>query len=282
VRVLFDPEKGKPRSKFDAGSTWGRAPIPGALPLPVPANATSGHASWYSSEPQDVTASSLSMRRVALLAGHPAYLWFQQWRFLEAGTLPNGTPINYDAGTVEVADATHATGAQPAEGLPWVNGPRDVINDQYGNPAGGRVGFSRDSRGYLASRMSLKKYAGDAVSPRFTMNTDNVGTTLEGWYLDDVRVYTCTRGPVPRSVPRVSGTPRVGERLKATPGHWSPSKVRTHLRWYAGGVAIAGATGSAYTVKGADVGKRITVKVTAKSAGRHGSTFSAATDPVAP
>ena len=44
---------------------------------------------------------------------------------------------------------------KPAEGLRWVNGPRDVITDQFGNPAAGRVGFSRDSRGYLASRLTL-------------------------------------------------------------------------------------------------------------------------------
>jgi bacillolysin len=191
VQVLFDSETGRPRSKFDAGSTWGRAPIPDADPLPVPANATSGHRSWYSSEPQDTTVSSLTMHPVALPAGQPAYLWFQQWRFLESGTMSDGTPINYDAGTVEVVDTTQGTDPQPAEGLHWVNGPHDLITDQYENPAGGRVGFSRDSHGYLASRMNLTKYAGDSVSPQFTMNTDNSGSTLEGWYLDDIRVYTC-------------------------------------------------------------------------------------------
>ena len=54
VRVLFDSEKGAPRSKFDAGSTWLRAPelSPSAFPQ-VPANATSGRRSWFSIEPQD-------------------------------------------------------------------------------------------------------------------------------------------------------------------------------------------------------------------------------------
>ena len=67
-----------------------------------------------------------------------------------------------------------------------------MITDQFGNPSAGRVGFSRDSHGYLASRMSLKRYAGDRVSPQFTMNTDNDSTEV-GWYLDDIRVYTCRR-----------------------------------------------------------------------------------------
>ena len=64
-------------------------------------------------------------------------------------------PVNYDAGTVEVADTTHGAAARRRpRGLPWVNGPHDVITDQFGNPSAGRVGFSRDSRGYLASRLA--------------------------------------------------------------------------------------------------------------------------------
>jgi Zn-dependent metalloprotease len=283
VRMLFDSEKGTPRSKFDAGSTWGRAPMPGALPLPVTANATSGHASWYSSEPQDPIASSLAMRAVSLPAGRPAYLWFQQWRFLEAATDFDGRQLNYDAGTVEVADTTRGTQARPAEGLPWVNGPRDRINGPRNteNPGRGRVGFGRDSRGYLASRLSLQRYAGHAVSPRFTMNTDNSGTTLQGWYLDDIRVYTCGRGPVPRSTPRIHGAPGVGARLTASTGSWSPSHVRKRVHWYADGHAIAGATGTSYRVRQRDAGKRISVEVTATTHGRRSSTFSTATAPVA-
>ena len=112
VRVLFDSEKGAPASKFDAGIHVAARPRPVASFPPVPANATSGHRSWFSIEPQDTTVSSLTMHPVALPAGRPAYLWFQQWRLLESGTIVDGTRINYDAGTVEVADATRGLGAQ--------------------------------------------------------------------------------------------------------------------------------------------------------------------------
>ena len=226
VRVLFDSEKGAPASKFDAGSTWLRAPRLSPLAFPqVPANATSGRRSWFSIEPQDTTVSPLTMHPVALPAGRPAYLWFQQWRLLESGTIVGGTPINYDAGTVEVDDATRGHHAHPAERMPWVNGPRDVITDQFGNPSAGRVGFSRDSRGYVASRLTLNRFSGHAVSPQFTMNTDN-DSTEQGWYLDDIRVYTCGRAPVPRSTPRISGAAAVGARLTATTGRWSPSRAK--------------------------------------------------------
>ena len=101
-----------------------------------------------------------------------------------------GTRIYYDGGTVEIADTTLGGGPQPAEGLDWVNGPRRRIAEGLGNPAEGRRAFSGDSRGYLASRVDLTSYAGDSVSPRFTMNVDDVNPDL-GWYLDDIRVYTC-------------------------------------------------------------------------------------------
>jgi Zn-dependent metalloprotease len=189
VQVLADSEEGTPTSLFDAGSTWMRAPNDAVFPA-VPANATSGHESWYSQEPQDTTVSSLTMHPVALPAGQPAYLWFQGWYVMEAGQFTDGTRIYYDGGTVEIADTTLGQDPQPAEGLDWVNGPRRRIDEDNGNPAGGRLAFSGDSRGYLASRVDLSSYAGDSVSPQFTMNVDNVNPDV-GWYLDDIRVYTC-------------------------------------------------------------------------------------------
>jgi hypothetical protein len=279
VRVLFDSETGSPQSKFDAGSTWVRAPDASAFP-PVAANATSGRRSWYSAEPQDTTVSSLTMHPVALPAGRPAYLWFQQWRFLESGTNVDGTRVNYDAGTVQVADATRGQQPRPAEGLPWVNGPHDVVTDLYGNPAAGRVGFSRNSNGYLASRARLTRYAGDAVSPQFTMNTDD-DSTEQGWYLDDIRVYTCSRAPVPTSTPHILGTPVVGDVLTTDAGSWSPARATRAIQWYAGGEPVPGATGASYTLTGSDLGQPITARVRATWHGRHAATSSAATSPVA-
>ncbi len=275
VRLLFDSEKGVAKKKFDAGSTWLRAPNQSAFP-PVPANATSGHHSWHSSEPDAVAVSSLTMHPVALPARRPAYLWFEQWRLLETATNVQGRVDHFDAGTVEVADTTRGHSPKPAERMPWVNGPHDRIDGRFGNPAGGRTGFGGDSRGYLASRLKLTRYAGHAVSPQFTMNTDDVNYE-QGWYLDDIRVYTCGPGPVPKRPPRIHGTPTVGSRLTANVGRWSPSHVKRQVQWYAAGRRIAGATGTSYRVRHGDLGKRISVKVTATAHHRHTSTFSPAT-----
>ena len=84
------------------------------------------------------------------------------------------------------------------------------------------------------------------------------------------------------SPPTVLGTPQVGGSLAATPGGWSPGDVSTAYQWLAGGAPINGATGATYSPVTADVGKAISVRVTASKAGyASGTATSAATAAVA-
>ena len=69
-----------------------------------------------------------------------------------------------------------------------------------------------------------------------------------------------------RSAPSVSGTPRIGSRLTADPGTWSPSATTT-FQWYAGGRAIAGATDQTFVPSNGQRGKAIRVRVTARRPG---------------
>lgn len=66
--------------------------------------------------------------------------------------------------------------------------------------------------------------------------------------------------------PTVSGTAQVGKKLTAKPGTWTTGAVLTY-QWYADGKAISGATATSYTLKAAQKGKPITVKVTGKKTG---------------
>jgi hypothetical protein len=68
-------------------------------------------------------------------------------------------------------------------------------------------------------------------------------------------------------VPKISGTAKVGYRLTAVPGTWSPGPVTLRYQWYRSGVAISGATGSTYLLGAADLGKRMTARVTGSRAG---------------
>ncbi|MGD9960235.1 M4 family metallopeptidase [Nocardioides sp.] len=266
-RVLFDSETGTPATKFVAGSTWTR--VPDGLIQP---NATSGRTSWFSYDPSTITTSALVTRTgLALPKGQQSYLWFQHWRLLDYF---NGT--YFDGGTVEIDDVATAGGAVSAAGLPWVNGPTQPIT-----AIANKVGFGGDSFGWIASRVNLSSYAGKTIKPRFTMHTDS---TVEyyGWFLDDVRVYTCDLPKVSNTKkPTIAGTAKVGKKLTARPGTWKPAGVHFTYRWLRNGKAIARATARTYVLKAADRGKRISVKVTGTKAGyRAASALSARTPKV--
>jgi hypothetical protein len=65
----------------------------------------------------------------------------------------------------------------------------------------------------------------------------------------------------------ITGTPRVGSTLTAKPGNWSPAPVNLSYQWYRSGVTITGATASTYALTAADLGKTVTVKITARKTG---------------
>ncbi|MQW43490.1 hypothetical protein CN217_20970 [Sinorhizobium meliloti] len=63
-------------------------------------------------------------------------------------------------------------------------------------------------------------------------------------------------------LPAISGTAQVGQTLTSTTGTWSGSPTFTR-QWNADGAAIVGATAATYVPLVGDVGKVITVTVTA-------------------
>jgi hypothetical protein len=157
---------------------------------------------------------------VSLPAGQLSYLWFEHWRLLQYS---GGT--YFDGGTVEIDDAADALGMLDTSGMIWVNGPSQTLQ----SPNVGRRAFAGDSFGWLASRTDLSAYAGRPVTPRFTMRTGPSGAYL-GWWLDDVRVYTCdgvaatpgapggTPEPTPPPPPPVPSAPSAPTAVKAVGG----------------------------------------------------------------
>ncbi len=95
---------------------------------------------------------------------------------------------NYDGGVVEYSiNGGDWTGAG---GLFQINGYNGVITPLFDNPLKGSSAFVRESRVYTSSRLSLASLAGQDVKFRWRMALDGSGSDL-GWYLDDVRIYTC-------------------------------------------------------------------------------------------
>ncbi|WP_405508710.1 hypothetical protein OG323_22030 [Streptomyces cyaneofuscatus] len=92
------------------------------------------------------------------------------------------------------------------------------------------------------------------------------------------------KGDAPKATakPVVSGKAKVGAKLTAGAGKWSLKPTSYSYQWYANGKAIAKATGSKLTLKAAQRGKKITVKVTAHRTGHaSGASTSTATKAVA-
>lgn len=85
------------------------------------------------------------------------------------------------------------------------------------------------------------------------------------------------------AAPVVTGSTQVGGVVTAHPGAWSPAATQYSFQWEADGVPIPGATGQHHDVYPAQLGKRLTVVVTA---GRpwygNGAARSAASAPVQP
>ena len=70
------------------------------------------------------------------------------------------------------------------------NGYTGVIATGFGNPLAGRAAFVSASHGYMSTRLNLSSLAGQTVRFRWRMGIDT-STYNWGWWLDDVRIYTC-------------------------------------------------------------------------------------------
>lgn len=70
------------------------------------------------------------------------------------------------------------------------------------------------------------------------------------------------------ALPKVSGTPKVGSTLTATPGRWSMSGVNLRYSWRADKVPIPGANSSTLVLQPSQRGKHIRVRVYASKSGQ--------------
>ena len=96
-------------------------------------------------------------------------------------------------------------------------------------------------------------------------------TAYKTGYTTAVKTSAATAAVVKGSLvgptPKITGTAKVGSTLTANLGIWSPSTISPRYQWYRSGAAITGATSAAYKPTSADVGKAMTVRVTAYKTG---------------
>ena len=114
-------------------------------------------------------------------------------RFRHAFGFENG---NYDGGVVEYS--LDGGGWTNTGGLSAVNGYNGTISSAS-NALNTRPAFVNNSNGYISTRLSLSSLAGHNVKFRFRLGTD-VAFGDWGWFIDDVRIYTCTSGAITNPV----------------------------------------------------------------------------------
>jgi hypothetical protein len=124
-----------------------------------------------------------------------------------------------------------------------------------------------DTTGYTGLAFVANQSSGTPV----TKYTDSAGVVGLARVSVDAKhgasLVEITHLVVDGTQPRISGKTVFGETLSADAGTWAPADAALTYQWYAGGVAIADATGSNYTLTAAEIGKLITVTVTGAKTG---------------
>ena len=146
--------------------------------------ASSGKTNFYA--PDRGRRSDATMRMTqALTLPRNAYL-----RFGHGYSFDKDAKRRYDGGVVEIK----------VDGGPWRGVATLFTHGKYngtlakgtGNPLAGKRAFTGNSRGWATARISLAKFAGSRLKVRFRAVSDR-NTGGRGWYVDDVRIYSCAR-----------------------------------------------------------------------------------------
>lgn len=178
------------------------------------------------------------------------------------GTLPSGTQL---AETDPVKLAVTVDG--PGDVFAFMTDPGGLPINKYvdtDDPAADVIPLSANTHAHTNWFFTQPGDYTLTVAPSATTST---GSTIGGTAADYlIRVRPQNPAALPGKGPTTSGTTRVGQKLTARPGTWSASRVTYRYQWLRNGVAISGATSSARTLTRYDLGKKVSVRVTATGA----------------
>ena len=123
--------------------------------------------------------------------------------------------------------------------------------------------------GTVISGATGKTYALTASDLGKTLKVKVTGSSL-GWTTaaaTSKATSTVAKGLIVAAAPVISGKIAVGQVLSVPVTAWKPTGLSFAYKWYRSGSAISGATGATYKLAAADLGKKISVKVTASRKG---------------
>jgi Zn-dependent metalloprotease len=142
---------------------------------------TSGSKLLWGQDPNAARDSSISMNPNPTLPANARMQLNHAWDF---------EPY-YDGGVLEYSTNNGATWVD-ARSLFSAGADYDgTISSGSGNPLSGRAAFTYRSHGYTGTQLNLSSLAGQTFKVRLRIGSD-FAVAGSGWYLDDVRIYTCT------------------------------------------------------------------------------------------
>ncbi|WLQ49051.1 hypothetical protein P8A21_16795 [Streptomyces poriferorum] len=175
------------------------------------------------------------------------------------------TPAPLVSGTAPVISGTPRVGARLTVSTgTWSGAPTSYTHQWY---ADGKAVTGATASTYTPTASLLGKKLGVKVTARKAGTPDVVR---------DSATVTVAVGVAPKATtaPRITGTVRVGTKLTAAHGTWSPAPTSYAYQWKVDGKAVKGATASTYTPTASLLGRKLSVTVTAR---RTGHTSGAAT-----
>lgn len=167
-------------SSTGTGNTWAQSG----------SRVNSGSFSWKATDPATTSDQQLVSPSVNLPSGQsPLTLQFFHYRDIEERSAGGC----YDAGVIEVS----TDGGSNWSAIPDAT----LLTDPYtgtiqtGNVLAGRNGWC-NLKNWTRSIVNLDAYAGQSALFRFRLTSDS-SVGAEGWYIDDVRVQSCTSAVSP-------------------------------------------------------------------------------------
>jgi hypothetical protein len=188
-----------------------------------------------------------------------APVWSTQWVVTVKPLAFSVSPSPSVSGTVQVGRTLTAFRG------PWTPSPTTT-----------RYQWRVDGRAVSGATSSTWKIPGSAQGKKVTVAITGSRTG----YMTRTAVSPATTavraGVFVAPQPTITGTQRVGYTLKAVRGTWTPQPSAVKYQWKVGGVAVRGATGSAFTLPASARGKRVTVVITGSRLGYTTRTVTAA------
>lgn len=153
--------------------------------------ATSGTVSAYATiDTAEKRDFRLTQRNSVLIPAN-AYLHFNHaYEFTSANLASSATDVFFHGSIVEYS-IDNGTSWKSLDRLFINQGYTGTIKTPSNNVLKGQRAFVGVSNGYISSRADLRTLAGKRVKLRYRYTTDGVNYAWYGWWIDDIRIYTC-------------------------------------------------------------------------------------------